>query len=60
MELRIHHNGDDVFIAWKPSGPIDNCRGFTLLRRRNGIEETVQTWVGFAGQSPRHCQLEPT
>ena len=43
MKLRIYHNGDDVFIAWKPDGPIDNCRGFALLRRRNGTEKTVQT-----------------
>jgi phosphatidylserine/phosphatidylglycerophosphate/cardiolipin synthase-like enzyme len=50
MKLRTYHNGDDVFIAWKPDGPIDNCRGFALLRRRNGVEETVQTWVGFAGE----------
>lgn len=50
MKLCTYHNGDDVFIAWKPDGPIDTCRGFALLRRRNGTEETVQTWVGFAGQ----------
>jgi phosphatidylserine/phosphatidylglycerophosphate/cardiolipin synthase-like enzyme len=50
MALRTYHNGDEVFIAWKPDGPIDNCRGFALLRRRNGVDETVQTWVGFAGE----------
>src|SRR6185369_6749612 len=26
------------------------CRGFALLRRRNGVEETVSTWVGFEKQ----------
>jgi PLD-like domain len=51
MQLRTYHNGDDVLIAWKLQGPIDKCRGFALLRRRNGVEETVKTWVGFAGQS---------
>ena len=25
--------------------------GFALLRRRNGLEEVVNTWVGFEGQS---------
>jgi hypothetical protein len=50
IKLRTYHNGDEVMIAWKPDGPIDNCRGFALLRRRNGAEETVQTWVGFAGE----------
>ncbi len=47
MKVKVHHNGDDVFIAWKPDGFIDGCRGFELLRRRNGVEEVVSTWVGF-------------
>jgi phosphatidylserine/phosphatidylglycerophosphate/cardiolipin synthase-like enzyme len=47
MKVKIFHNGDDVFIAWKPDGFIPECRGFALLRRRNGVEETVSTWVGF-------------
>ena len=47
MKVKVHHNGDDVFIAWKPKGFIPNCRGFALLRRRNGVEEVVSTWVGF-------------
>ena len=49
MKVRVHHNGDDVFIAWKPNGFIHGCRGFELLRRRNGVEEVVSTWVGFVG-----------
>ena len=47
MKVRVHHNGDDVFVAWKPEGFIPGCRGFALLRRRNGVEEVVSTWVGF-------------
>lgn len=47
MKINVYHNGDDVFIAWKPDGPIPGCRGFALLRRRNGVEEQVSTWVGF-------------
>jgi phosphatidylserine/phosphatidylglycerophosphate/cardiolipin synthase-like enzyme len=49
MKVKVYHNGDDVFIAWKPDAFIANCRGFALLRRRNGVEETVSTWVGFEG-----------
>jgi phosphatidylserine/phosphatidylglycerophosphate/cardiolipin synthase-like enzyme len=45
--VKVFHNGDDVFIGWKPGGLIADCRGFALLRRRNGVEETVSTWVGF-------------
>ena len=50
MKIKVYHNGDDVFVAWKPAGFIPACRGFALLRRRNGVEEVVSTWVGFAGQ----------
>lgn len=50
MKVRMYHDGDDVFVAWDPDGAIDACRGFALMRRRNGTEETVTTWVGFAGQ----------
>jgi phosphatidylserine/phosphatidylglycerophosphate/cardiolipin synthase-like enzyme len=49
MKVKVYHNGDDVFIAWK-HGFIPDCRGFALLRRRNGVEEVVSTWVGFVGQ----------
>jgi phosphatidylserine/phosphatidylglycerophosphate/cardiolipin synthase-like enzyme len=50
MKVKVYHNGDDVFVAWKPTGFIPGCRGFSLLRRRNGVEEVVSTWVGFVGQ----------
>ena len=47
MKIKICHNGDDVFVAWKPKGFIAGCRGFALFRLRNGAEEVVSTWVGF-------------
>jgi hypothetical protein len=47
LGVRAYHNGDDTFIAWKPSQFIPECRGFALQRRRNGVEEYVSTWVGF-------------
>jgi len=50
MKVKVYHNGDDVFITWKPVGFIPDCRGFGLLRRRNSVEEVVSTWVGFEGQ----------
>ncbi len=49
MKVRVIHNGDDTFVAWKPNGVIKNCRGFALYRKRNGVEEVVSTWVGFKG-----------
>jgi len=51
MRVEIRHNGDDVFVAWKADGFIPDCRGFALLRKREGVEETVSTWVGFEGQA---------
>lgn len=51
MKVAVYHNGDDVFLGWKPKGFIPDCRGFALLRRRNGVEEPVSTWVGFEGQA---------
>jgi hypothetical protein len=64
MKVKVYHNGDDVFIAWKPDGFIPGCRGFALMRRRNGVEEVVSTWVGFAGQArkegERHERRKPS
>jgi phosphatidylserine/phosphatidylglycerophosphate/cardiolipin synthase-like enzyme len=51
MKVKVYHNGDDLFVAWKPDGVIPECRGFALMRRRNGVEEVVSTWVGFEGQA---------
>ena len=53
MQAKVHHNGDDAFIAWKPEGFIKDCRGFALMRRRNGVEEVVSTWVGFAEEKQK-------
>jgi hypothetical protein len=50
MKVKVYHNGDDVFVAWKAETFIEQCRGFALMRKRNGIEEVVSTWVGFAGE----------
>lgn len=52
MKVKVYHNGDDTFIAWKPEGEafVPECRGFALFRKRNGDDEVVSTWVGFEGQ----------
>lgn len=64
MKVQVCHNGDDVFVGWKPKGFIEDCRGFALIRRRNGVEECVATWVGFEGQEHkegerRHSTIWP-
>ena len=53
MKINLCHNGDDVFVSWKPDGFIADCRGFALFRRRNGVEEMVSTWVGFEDDDPK-------
>ncbi len=50
IKVKVYHNGDDVFIGWKPQDVIPGCRGFALKRRHNGKEEIVSTWVGFEGK----------
>ena len=52
MKIKAYTNGDDAFVAWKPAGKIQGCRGFALYRRRNGVEEVVSTWVGFEDDEP--------
>lgn len=60
MKVNVYHNGDDVFIAWKPDGFIPACRGFALLRRRNGVDEVVSTWVGFEKDKYKEGEREPS
>jgi hypothetical protein len=49
--IRAYANCDDAYVAWSIPGPIDQCRGFALWRRREGEDkEPVETWVPWAGQ----------
>jgi phosphatidylserine/phosphatidylglycerophosphate/cardiolipin synthase-like enzyme len=58
--VKTYHNGDDVFIGWKPDGVIPGCRGFELKRRCNGTDQTVSTWVGFAGEEHKEGERRPS
>ena len=59
MKVKTYHNGDDVFIGWKADF-IPECRGFALLRRRNGKEQEVSTWVGFEGEEHADGERRPS
>jgi phosphatidylserine/phosphatidylglycerophosphate/cardiolipin synthase-like enzyme len=60
MKVRVLHNGDDVMIAWDPGRYIEECRGFALLRERNGTVEPVDTWVGFRHQEHFEGETKPS
>ena len=52
MAIRVKacQNGDDVFLLWKPSTTIHQCRGFAIERKkRGGPTEILPTWMGFEG-----------
>lgn len=60
IEIRVVTNGDDAFVAWAIDKRIDELRGFALIRRRNGTEEVVSTWVGFEGSSAPEGERRPS
>ena len=48
FRVRVHASSDDVYLVWRPEGPIDRCRGFAIYRRTGGGKaEPIPTWVGF-------------
>ena len=48
FRVRVHASSDDVYLVWRPDGPIDRCRGFAIYRRISGGKaEAIPTWVGF-------------
>ena len=48
IRIKAHHNGDDVFVLWRPDGPTPACRGFAVEKRTKskGVE-VLPTWMGF-------------
>jgi len=28
--VKAYHNGDDVFLLWRPAAAIKDCRGFAI------------------------------
>jgi hypothetical protein len=50
-EIAAFANADDAFVVWRTDAQIQDCLGFALYRRRNGTEEVVENYVGFAGDA---------
>ncbi len=58
IRIGLYTNGDDAFVAWKPSAFIEDCRGFMLERQRKtaGVAqpvENVENRVGFKKDKPK-------
>ena len=52
MRIKAFADADDAFVVWRPSGPIGDCRGFAVYRKKpNSQAEIVPTFVGFEGSS---------
>jgi phosphatidylserine/phosphatidylglycerophosphate/cardiolipin synthase-like enzyme len=50
MRIKAFADADEAFVAWRPDGPIDGCRGFAVYRRKPGKSpEIVPAFVGFEG-----------
>src|SRR5262245_28999527 len=61
MRVRVYHNGDDVYLVWRPDGPIKECRGFAIERRRKGrSSELLSSWMGFEGTTWKRGERRPS
>lgn len=46
--VKAYHNGDDVFLLWRPAASIESCRGFAIEKKLKGrAPEILPTWMGF-------------
>lgn len=65
IKISAYANSDDVFVAWAPSDPISECRGFFLERGTGtGSAATtvvaVENRVGFAADKPKAREHRPS
>jgi phosphatidylserine/phosphatidylglycerophosphate/cardiolipin synthase-like enzyme len=51
--ISAYFDSDHIFVVWRLDQPVAECRGFALRRKADGggTEETLDTWVGFAGDT---------
>jgi phosphatidylserine/phosphatidylglycerophosphate/cardiolipin synthase-like enzyme len=50
IRLRVYSNGDHTCLVWLPSGngSIQNCRGFSIRRKKNNSQDFLHGVVGFS------------
>jgi phosphatidylserine/phosphatidylglycerophosphate/cardiolipin synthase-like enzyme len=60
-KLRVHQNGDDVFLTWRTDEPVAECLGFAILRRLNGAAAApLLSYAGFEDQDWHAGDHEPS
>jgi len=45
--VKAYHNGDDVFLLWRPAAAIKDCRGFAIEFAERGHHVLTQIPEGF-------------
>lgn len=61
IRIKAYQNGDDVFLLWKPSATIDQCRGFAIERKKKGgPTEVLPTWMGFENTTWKKGTRKPS
>src|SRR4051794_10636661 len=51
ITLRVHQDGDDVFLTWHLDKRIADCRGFAVHRRKQGsAEDVLPSFAGFENE----------
>jgi phosphatidylserine/phosphatidylglycerophosphate/cardiolipin synthase-like enzyme len=60
ITLKVFQNGDDVFLAWRSSKFIDECRGFAVELNRNGKSEYVESYAGFEDEIWKRGDKKPS
>jgi len=50
IELKVYDNGDHTCLVWLTPDmkPITDCRGFTVMRVKNGVTDYLHGAVGFS------------
>jgi phosphatidylserine/phosphatidylglycerophosphate/cardiolipin synthase-like enzyme len=61
VSIVAHANCDDAYVIWRYPEPIEECRGFALLRKtERGEVEPVQTFIPFAGEERESGEHRPS
>ena len=58
--IKAYANCDNAVVVWQADKRIDGLRGFALYRKRNGVQETLDTWVGFTGENVPPGTFKPS
>lgn len=61
VTLRVYQNGDDVFLTWRIPERIPDCRGFAIIRERNGRPpKPLPSFAGFETETWERGDSRPS